>query len=120
MAFKTDLKYFFSPQQADFLGDDSATLAAAGTTQGAATALSSSINLVTTATGGVNDAVRLPAAASYKQTRMLIRNDSGATIQIFPASGENIHPNGLNAAVTLATATGLLLFKINTSQWTTA
>lgn len=108
----------FGSRDADFLGDTQASgIAAAGTTQGAATALTASINAVSTATGGVNDAVLLPSALTFKPTAIVVRNDSGATIQVFPASGEGINSLAANTALNITNTNARVFFKLNTAQW---
>ncbi|MDE2255578.1 MAG: hypothetical protein KGL42_15115 [Betaproteobacteria bacterium] len=73
---------FCKPLTFDVLTSISAT----GTTQGAATALTHDINVVTTATTASADSVKLRAAAAGLHMR--VKNRSGAaTIQLFPESG---------------------------------
>lgn len=92
-----------------------ANIACAGTTQGAATLLTSEICHVATATGGVNDSVRLPLAMAGMN--VFVVNRSGATINIYPGSGDTIDDAAANAAVTLATGKSRLLKSIDTTDW---
>lgn len=70
------------------------SIAAAGSTQGTATALTTTFNRVTTATGGSADGVQLPTAVAGRYA--IIRNDSGVTVMAWPATGDAIDGNGVN------------------------
>jgi hypothetical protein len=72
----------------------------AGGGQGSATQLAKDINRVTTcATSG--DSVKLPAGVAGM--KIVVINDGAASMNIFPATGEQIDALGVNAAYALAT-----------------
>ena len=79
-----------------------ATVTAAGSTQGTATALTKTYNIVSTATA--NQGVILPAATAGLVINVF--NISGNTIKVYPASTETIDGGSANAAVELVTANG--------------
>jgi hypothetical protein len=86
-------------------------VAAAGTTQAGATLLTKEINIISTGSGGV----KLPVAlAGY---RIIIRNNLGATINVYPNTGAQIANNGANAAVTLDPDAALEYFATSATQW---
>tara|TARA_Y100000817_G_scaffold62698_1_gene47105 strand:+ start:22126 stop:22971 length:846 start_codon:yes stop_codon:yes gene_type:complete len=90
-----------------------ATVTAAGSTQGAATAITKTYNIVTTASA--NQGVILPSAAAGLVINVF--NISGNTIKVYPASTENIDGGSANAAVTLVTANGTELVGTSTGGW---
>ena len=109
-----------SPQQATFLGHtQSEFIVANGTTQGAATALTSTLNRIGTCTAGVNDSVRLPFIANVTEKLILVRNDTAANGKVFPESGEFINNLGLNNGIVLPANTGALFFPTGSSRWNT-
>lgn len=108
----------FIARIADFLGDtQSDTLSATGTTQGAALALTSTINNITTCTAGANDSVKLPLISAAKSSYVFIRNSTAAIAQIFPGSGDSINALAANAALNLAATTGTILFRVSSTKW---
>ena len=88
------------------------TLAAAGSNSQANStpivATDGSLVMVTGA--GSNKGVRLPALSSVPAgTMFYILNDGAATLEVFPASGDQIHPTGSdNDGITIA-AGGMLI-----------
>ena len=90
-----------------------ATVTAAGSTQGAAAAITKTYNIVTTASA--NQGVILPSAAAGLVINVF--NISGNTIKVYPASTENIDGGSANAAVTLVTANGTELVGTSTGGW---
>lgn len=87
----------------------------AGGGQGSATALPASINRVSTvATGG--DSVILPVSAPGMQ--IIVANATAATsMNVFPASGEQINAAGANAAFAVAGAKTATFFCTQAGQW---
>jgi hypothetical protein len=79
---------------------NAAAVAAAGTTQGTATALTADQNNV--ATGTANQGVVLPTGVAGM--RILVWNSTGATIKIYPAGTGTIDGGSASAAVTLTSA----------------
>lgn len=105
-------------QQAKMLGDTQVNnIAANGTTQGTATAITASINHVTSSTLGVNDGVILPLAASTPYSWIMIRNsDAIDVINVWPAVGDAIN-SLVNTPVGVNAGTGKIFCKINSVGW---
>ncbi len=103
------------PSMAGILYSTSATVSAAGTTQGAGTVLTSDFNVLTTVTGAAN-AVVLPGAAAGL-TVTIVNADSADAAQVFPASGDNIDALSANAAFSLAAGQSATFRAISASQW---
>lgn len=105
-------------KEADFLGDtQSATITATGTTQVAAFAITSTINAVSTATIGVNDAVRLPVITTVKSFPYIVHNATAKDISIFPGSGDNFYSAATNAATVLASGGTYIFWPISSLTW---
>lgn len=118
MALQSDLTQIgFSSRQANFLGDSVAIIAAAGTTQGTATAIQNSLTQVLTATGGVNDGVVLPLISLLKHSFHMVGNTSGATVKIYPGSGNYIMALAANAPMSLPNNCSVLLFRVSSTNW---
>jgi hypothetical protein len=75
-----------------------ANVAAAGTNQGTATALTLARNYVTSGTGGV----KLPQASTFNNAIVPVFNRNGATITVYPFLGDQIEANGANTGITLS------------------
>jgi|TARA_R110000744_G_scaffold99133_2_gene191538 hypothetical protein len=90
-----------------------ATVSAAGSTQGNATALTKTYNIVSTAS--LNQGILLPSAAAGLVIN--IYNVSGATIKVYPASTETIDGGSANAPVSVVTANGAELIGVSTGGW---
>lgn len=86
---------FVTAAAEDLMPAVAASVAAAGTTQGTATAVAVGYNRVTTGTGGVI----LPLTEAGRQ--VFIENQTGATFNIYPPVGGTIADGAANAAVTL-------------------
>lgn len=93
-----------------------ATIAAAGTTQGTATAITAQINDVTTGiTGTTGVILPTPAAAGL---RIFVRNGSASlSLRIYPHSGGNIAGTGVNAAIDIEFSTVLEFIAFDTTNW---
>jgi hypothetical protein len=91
----------------------SAAVAAAGTVQSDATALTKTINLVVTGTS--NQGVRLPTALAGMV--IYVTNTTGATIKVYPATGAAINNLAVNTAMTVGTGATVHLIAPTTSQW---
>lgn len=76
--------------------DANTAVAAAGGTQGAATALTKYHNVVTSATAGTAEGVGLGAATVGKVRRVI--NTTAVTVKVYPATGEKIDALAANAA----------------------
>lgn len=91
----------------------SAAVSAAGSTQGTATALTKTYNIVSTASA--NQGVVLPAATAGLIIN--VYNTSGATIKVYPGSSETIDGGSANAAVELVTNNGSEFVGTGTGAW---
>ena len=93
---------------------NSATIAAAGTTQATATAVTADNTYVGSGTGGVI----LPAASSGRE--ISITNNTAAAINVYPGTGASIENAAANSPVVLpAYATIGVAAKSSTNWWTT-
>lgn len=106
----------FFPIQAELLGDSlNATVTAAGTTQGTATLLTATNNIVTTATA-VSALGVIPPASPINPIYTII-NATAETIDIYPPSGAKFNNGSANAAVTLATGVSCILKRFSSTVW---
>jgi hypothetical protein len=62
-----------------------------------------------------NDVVTLPSAGAGM--RIKIRNNGANTLQIFPASGDNINGTGVDASVTLAAGASVTYDTADSTNW---
>lgn len=89
----------------------STSIAAAGTSQGAATALTSGFNVVTTATYDSADGVVLPTTGLLAEvgSRIFVYNNSASKdpIRIWPGSGRNFAGRSSNLSLWLAPGKGV-------------
>lgn len=93
----------------------SASVAAAGTTQGAGTVLTATTNIVTSCTASSAEAVVLPGAAAGLFIKVI--NTTAVAVKIFPASGDNIDTGSANASITLAPYTSYSLSAKDATTW---
>jgi hypothetical protein len=91
------------------------SVSAAGSTQTDATALSKTINVITTGTAG--QGVRLPT--SMIGMVLYLTNVSGNTITVYPASGARINGLSTNAGLSMGTNATIHLIAPTTTQWYT-
>lgn len=89
-------------------------IAAAGATQGAATAITGSLAIITTCTASARG-VKLPTAATGKMVYVM----SGCTqgTKVYPFSGDKISTSSTNSAVVQAGLKGKLYVAQNAVQW---
>jgi len=90
-----------------------AALTAAGTVQGDATALTKSINNVTTVAASTG--VRLPTATAGM--RVMIRNGGANDLKVYPATGAAVNSASANSAVTLGVGAFAEYVAMTTTQW---
>ena len=88
-----------------------ATVAAAGTTQATATAISKDYNVVSSGTGGVI----LPVASVGEV--MIVFNNTASAINIYPAVGGYIDGLAQNAALSLMAYGSLRLYAYDATHW---
>lgn len=112
-----DVEYDVGAQPALTAGPYSVTTgltAKAGGGQSGATALTGSINKVTTcATGG--DSSLLPFATVGK--RVSVRNGGAASMNVFPQTGESINEGAANAAFAVAAAKTAIFECVAATLW---
>lgn len=93
----------------------SATVSSAGNDQAGATALTATYNIVTGGTATSADGVKLPDCAAGLE--VFILNTNAFTVDIFPASGEQIDGGTTNAAIQLAAKHSLRLVGVSATNW---
>ena len=93
----------------------SAAVAGAGNSQGTATALTKTYNVVTSATAGSAEGVKLPDVSTGMEAFIL--NDTSATIKVYPYSGESIDAESANAAIGLGPKHSLRLVGVSATKW---
>ena len=91
-------------------------ISAAGTTQGAATALTSSVNRVTTVVAASAEGVKLPTAVAGKEVR-IINSDAADTLKIFPNTSDKINDQAVNLSIDLASGARLTLVAVDATNW---
>lgn len=99
--------------------DKNLALSALGANQGAAAALTAYLTMVTSATGGSAEGVRLPALSGVTKPYVVI-NNTAVTVKVYPATGETINGGAANAAVNLAAGARLHFCKDSATNWKTA
>jgi len=91
----------------------SASVSAAGTTQGTGTALTLDHNVISTAASGTG--VVLPTATAGR--RIVVENKGANAVKIYPASGATVDALAANASITLP-VDGVMFFNASsTTQW---
>lgn len=91
------------------------TVAAAGSTQGTATALTQTYNIVTTATASSAEGVVLPDAITGKVCTVL--NLTAVTVKVYPASSESIDSGATNASKSLPPGASLTFVASSGTVW---
>lgn len=104
---------FSAGQVRALAGGVAATVSAAGTTQGTATALTASKNLISTVASGAG--VKLPLAEIGDD--ILIYNGGANALKVYPPTSGRINSSDANEAVTLATETTLILWRLSSTRW---
>jgi hypothetical protein len=89
-------------------------IAAAGATQGAATAITKPVAIITTCTAS-SEGIKLPTAATGLMVHILSLCTQGT--KVYPATGGRIKSSATNAAVVLAGFKGNIYVAKNTTQW---
>lgn len=91
------------------------TITAAGTTQGDATALSKTFNVVTTATA--NQGVKLPTAAGGLLYTVI--NGTAVNIKLYPNTSGTVNSGTANASIDVAAGTTVKLVGTSSTNWNT-
>lgn len=102
-----------TPQALCICKDVSASVSAAGTTQGTATELTAADNEVTTVAASSGVVLSSKLAAGDEQT---VFNAGANPLKVYPPSGFKINSLPSNAAMTLATNTGVLFKCVSTTR----
>ena len=89
------------------------TVTAAGTTQGDATALTKTVNMITTATA--NQGVKLPTAAEGLSINII--NTTAVTIKVYPNTSDVIDGGTVNVGVNLAPYSSVELVAQDATDW---
>jgi predicted RecA/RadA family phage recombinase len=92
-----------------------ATVAAAGSVQGDAAALSEGFNLVT----GADDAKGVVLPAAVAGMRVIIKVGDGADLKVWPASGDAINALSANSAMTVVDDVCFELIAFDATTWYT-
>lgn len=110
----------WNSQEASFVGVTQADgLTATGTTQGTALLVPATINHFTTVAVGAAGA-RLPPIAQVKHAYILVANSNATTLNLYPATGEEINQLGTNAPTTVTINRALLMFPVSSTRWVLA
>jgi hypothetical protein len=90
-----------------------AAVAATGSAQGDAAALSEGLNVVSAADG--TKGVVLPTAVAGMT--VIVKNTAAAALKIYPATGGAINAGAANAAYSITNLTSTLLVASSATQW---
>jgi len=90
-----------------------AAVAATGSTQSNAAALSEGLNVVSAADG--TKGVVLPTAVAGMV--VIVKNTAGAALKIYPATGGTVNALSANAAYSITNLTSTLLVASSATQW---
>lgn len=90
------------------------SITATGASQGTAVALTNGYNVVTIVTG-TNHGVILPA--SVAGMRVMVRNDSGNTLYVYPPIGSNLNTLSVNSPLTIASISTNEFYCTSSTQW---
>lgn len=88
-------------------------ISAAGTNQSTATALTKTINEVTSVSSG--QGVKLPTPEAGEL--ILIANQGANSLSVYPQTGATINALSANASISMATDTRKLLFAVTSTKW---
>jgi len=115
-----DLQSSINDISAYIVNSKAAGLAAVGTTQGTGTVLTAAINECTTATIVTDLAFVLPNVSSFAHSLLVLSNNSGITLSLFPASGQSTDLLGANNAISLplsGTGRVMTLYPLTATKW---
>jgi len=94
----------------------SGAVTAAGTTQGTATALTNTVNNITTVAASTGVVLPVPVQAG---ARLLIRNGGANILRIYPQASAQINTLGTNVPLQLETGALIEFVAFTTAQWYT-
>lgn len=110
-----DVTTALTAQKAQSSGTQYETVAAAGSTQGDATAMSADFVLVSAA--DATKGVILPAPVAGRV--LMLKNNANAVLKVYPATGGAINALSANGAISLAALVGAVFVASSTTQWFT-
>jgi hypothetical protein len=88
-------------------------ISAAGSTQGTATALTKTFNVISTV--GAGQGVKLPSPEAGEI--LLVANQGANALSVYPDTGHSINNLASNAALSVATDTRRLFFATASNKW---
>jgi len=94
-------------------GQTKTGISAAGTVIGDATALTTSMSILSTVASGAGVQIK----DGEINDSAIIYNGGANACKVYPPTGDSINQLSASAAVTLATNSALMLVKASTSQW---
>lgn len=97
-----------------FYQPTSATVTAAGTNQGTATALTATYNVVTTAAAGTGVSLPVPTQGGWEVT---VVNHGANEITLYPNSGAAIEGLATNVGLPLPAGAGIIILATSATQW---
>lgn len=104
----------FSAGSAKALGGQAkSTISAAGTVVGDSTALTASINFLSTVAAGTG----VQVADGELGDSVIIYNGGANAVKIYPPTGDNFNQLAVNSSISLASVTGCMIVKVTTAQW---
>lgn len=105
-----------SAQLAKEVGETIKTgVAAAGNSQATARALTSTVNVIATATATSADGVKLPTA--YPGARCIVINKSGQTLDVWPNTSDKVENGSANAETTQTNNTHITYYAVDGENW---
>ena len=94
------------------------TVAAAGSNQGSATAITATTPLVLVTGADGSKGVKLPALSAVPTgTILIIANTAAAVLKVYPASGDKVLPLADDADFTMAASTTAICVAADATQW---
>ncbi len=93
-----------------------ATIAAAGTDQATATAITAGLTIVSSATGTTADGIRLPSNWGVNE-RITVVNTTAVALDVFPPTGGAINGGSANAAKALAANMSGEYISLGSGNW---
>ncbi len=105
-----------STQFGRFIGGRNAAVAAAGNSQGTATALTAGLNVVTSATGTSADCVSLPSDRAVGDILYIV-NATATALNVYPSTGGAINGGSANAAKALAANMSGMYISLGSGSW---
>lgn len=90
-------------------------VSAAGTTQGTATALTRTVNFVTSVTASSAEGVSLPAAAAGLNVTVI--NTTSTNLNVYPASGDAVNDLGSNNPYVIPAKGSMQFNALDTTAW---